>query len=108
MDSVRRASAGVIGWGAGRTNLRPMKRSLTALIALAMLALIPASGLAASATPTPAPGLSFLHVGAVGGPAHVRQVVDGHGRLVLLRGVNVYALVDHWRQDLKRSYPVGP
>jgi endoglycosylceramidase len=57
----------------------------------------------------PAPGrtLSFLHVGPPSGPSNLPQVVDAHGRVVLLKGVNGDGLVDYWRPDLKLSYPVA-
>jgi endoglycosylceramidase len=80
-----------------------MKR-LTLLLALvSSLVLVPAAG-----AQTTAPGLSFLHVGAVAGPAHVRQIVDASGRSVLLRGVNVNGLVDYFRPDLRPPYPIAP
>ena len=52
--------------------------------------------------------LEFLHAGPVGGPADVHQSVDGKGRQVLLRGVNVDGLVDYYRSDLRVSYPIAP
>jgi endoglycosylceramidase len=76
-------------------------------MAAAVLVIALATPGAASARTAPPP-LRFLHVGAVGGPSHVRQVVDGQGRQVLLRGVNVSGLVDYFRPDLRRSYPVDP
>jgi endoglycosylceramidase len=62
----------------------------------------------AALSTSPAAPLEFLHAGAVGGPAAVRQIVDGEGRQVLLRGVNVDGLVDYFRTDLRVSYPIGP
>jgi endoglycosylceramidase len=50
--------------------------------------------------------LGFLHVGPVGGPAHIHQISDAQGRQVLLRGVNVDGLVDYYRRDLSVSYPI--
>lgn len=50
----------------------------------------------------------FLHAGAVGGPAKIRQLVDGSGRQVILRGVNVDGLVDYFRSDLRTPYPTDP
>ncbi len=73
-----------------------------AAVMLGVLA-APGSGVARAA---PSPG--FLHVGAVGGAADIRQITDGHGRQVLLRGVNVDGLVDYFRRDLRRSYPIDP
>lgn len=52
--------------------------------------------------------LSFLHVGAVGGPASLAQVLDASSRQALLRGVNVDGLVDYRRADLRAPYPVDP
>lgn len=55
-------------------------------------------------SPTP---LSFLHVGPVGSDG-LRQIVDSHGRAVLLRGVNVDGLVDYWQPSLRPPYPFTP
>jgi endoglycosylceramidase len=90
-----------------------MKRQLTALLALgALLALMPAMSVAAAPatgapTAPPSPGLSFLHVGAISGPAHVHQIDDASGRQVLLRGVNVNGLVDYYQPDLHVAYPAS-
>ena len=62
----------------------------------------------AQAVPAPDRQLSFLHVGAVGGPAGLAQVLDASGRQVLLRGVNVDGLVDYFRPDLHPPYPTDP
>ncbi|HVT22312.1 MAG TPA: cellulase family glycosylhydrolase, partial [Mycobacteriales bacterium] len=51
--------------------------------------------------------LGFLHVGATGSDG-LKQIVDGHGRTVLLRGVNIDGLVDYWKPSLRRPYPSGP
>lgn len=92
-------------------------RTATLASALLLAAAVPGTAwaLTASATRTaraPAPPssapLQFLHVGALGGAAGVRQLVDSRGRQVLLRGVNVDGLVDYWRPDLRRSYPIDP
>jgi endoglycosylceramidase len=54
--------------------------------------------------------LSFLHVGPAGGPANVPQILDGNGREVLLRGVNVVGLRDDYvaNGSLQRPYPTDP
>jgi len=44
-------------------------------------------------------------VGPASGPSGLPQVVDSHGREVLLKGVNADGLVDYWRKDLKVPYP---
>lgn len=81
-------------------------KAIATLFALgATLALAPAASAQRAA---PAHGPSFLRVGAVGGPAKVRQIVDARGRQVLLRGVNVDGLVDYYRPDLRTPYPVAP
>jgi endoglycosylceramidase len=49
-----------------------------------------------------------LHVGSAKGPAAVRQIVDAHGRTVLLKGVNVDGIVDYFRDDLRPPYPSDP
>lgn len=81
------------------------RRLLAATTTLAVLA----AGTAALAAPDPEPEtdrpLTFLHVATVGGD---RQIVDAHGRSVLLRGVNVDGLVDYWRPDLRTPYPIAP
>jgi endoglycosylceramidase len=80
-------------------------------VATAMTALLLTLGLCAAAsalTPPASTPLEYLHAGAVGGVAGVRQIVDAHGRQVLLRGVNVDGLVDYWRPDLRVSYPISP
>jgi endoglycosylceramidase len=56
----------------------------------------------------PARPLSFLHVGAAGGPSALPQVVDSSGRQVVLKGVNVDGLADYWRADLRTPYPIDP
>jgi endoglycosylceramidase len=86
--------------GAMRVGLRTFAVGAVLLGVLAM----PSGGTALTAPPS----LGFLHVGAVGGSEHVRQITDGHGRQVLLRGVNVDGLVDYFRRDLRTSYPVDP
>jgi endoglycosylceramidase len=80
-------------------------------VATAVAALLIALGTCAGAsalTPAASPQLQYLHVGGVGGVSAVRQIVDAHGRQVLLRGVNVDGLVDYWRPDLRISYPIDP
>ncbi|HEX3706713.1 MAG TPA: cellulase family glycosylhydrolase [Mycobacteriales bacterium] len=51
--------------------------------------------------------MSFLQVGAVGSDG-LHQIVDGHGRTVLLRGVNIDGLVDYWQPSPRPPYPSGP
>jgi endoglycosylceramidase len=80
----------------------------TATLALCAVALLAAAKAGASAASAPDRQLSFLHVGAAGGPATLAQVLDGSGRQVLLRGVNVDGLVDYFRTDLRPPYPVDP
>jgi endoglycosylceramidase len=75
-----------------------------AIIALLLGVLAAPTG-AAAREPS---SLQFLHVGRVGGPEHVRQILDANNRQVLLRGVNVDGLVDYWRPDLRVSYPINP
>lgn len=77
------------------------KAATLAATVIGALFLAPAAGAA-----TGADGFSFLSVGAVGGPSRIHQIVDAHGRQVLLRGVNVDGLVDYFRPDLKISYPI--
>ena len=78
---------------------------------LALVALGCAFGLTApfsQAAATQLPSPSFLHVGPVGGPAGLPQIVDSGGRAVLLKGVNADGLVDYFRPDLIPPYPTGP
>jgi endoglycosylceramidase len=44
--------------------------------------------------------LPFLHVGAPAGPSGLAQLVDGKGRTVLLRGVNVNGLEDQRNEHM--------
>ena len=85
-------------------------KPLTAIVAFA--AALPLASVASTRAnpsfPARTPQLSFLHVGAVGGPARVRQIVDADRRAVLLRGVNVDGLADYYRPDLRVPYPVDP
>src|SRR5438445_10642253 len=81
------------------------------LFALALVAGSSAFGPAVSssqATSTQLPSASFLHVGAVGGPAALPQILDSGGRAVLLKGVNADGLVDYFRPDLIPPYPTSP
>jgi len=50
--------------------------------------------------------LEFLHVEQR--PAGLAQIVDQHGRSVLLRGVNIDGLVDYWKPSLRTPYPIRP
>jgi hypothetical protein len=82
--------------------------------ALGAVALGAAALVAAPAAARPAPGPprlgagSFLDVGAPSGPSHLAQIVDAHGRPVLLRAVDVAGLGDYWQPDLRPPYPVDP
>jgi endoglycosylceramidase len=58
--------------------------------------------------PVPAPAQSLLHVGPAEGPAALPQILDSHGRTVLLKGVNVDGIVDYFRDDLRSPYPSDP
>ncbi|HVT65482.1 MAG TPA: cellulase family glycosylhydrolase [Mycobacteriales bacterium] len=66
-----------------------------------------ASGSASSDATTGHRPLTFLHVGGVGSDG-LKQIVDAHGRSVLLRGVNIDGLVDYWKPSLRPPYPNGP
>jgi endoglycosylceramidase len=92
------------------------------LVAAGLAAGLTAGGLAGGSAPTAraAPArhapryvatgdrpLSFLHVGAVGSNG-LHQIVDAHGRTVLLRGVNIDGIVDYWKPSLKPPYPSDP
>lgn len=92
-----------------------MWRTSLAVVALAVLAVLAAAGSGAAA-PAAAkapvsdrsrPPSGFLHVGGVGSDG-LRQIVDSHGRSVLLRGVNVDGLVDYWQPGLRPPYPHTP
>lgn len=50
----------------------------------------------------------FLSVGSSGGPAGLPQIVDSHGRAVLLRGVNVNGLEDYYANNANPVTPVYP
>jgi endoglycosylceramidase len=78
-----------------------VRRAATAVAILAALA--PAAS--ASAAPAPPRPLSFLHVGPASGPSGLPQVLDSHGRVTLLKGVNADGLVDYFRKDLRPPYP---
>lgn len=52
--------------------------------------------------------LEFLKVGRASGPGGLAQIVDQHGRQVLLRGMNVDGLVDYYQPNLQPPYPSGP
>ncbi|HVU72536.1 MAG TPA: cellulase family glycosylhydrolase [Mycobacteriales bacterium] len=79
---------------------------------MAALTLLGAAIPAAATTARPGPpalgGATFLDVGPAAGPSGLPQIIDGHGRAVLLRAVDVAGLGDYWRPDLKTSYPIDP
>src|SRR5690349_3692797 len=81
----------------------PMRGVLGTMLAVALLA--PAHALAANAPPPP---LTYLHVGAAGGPQGLAQIMDARDRTVLLKGANADGLVDYYRDDLKPPYPTDP
>lgn len=68
----------------------------------------------APGSPAPAPATtapSFLHVGPPSGPANLNQIVDAHGRSVLLRGINVVGIRDDYVDSdtpLVPQYPLDP
>jgi endoglycosylceramidase len=67
-------------------------------------------GVESSSPPFAATGdrpLTFLRVGGAGSNG-LKQIVDAHGRSVLLRGVNVDGIVDYWKPSLRAPYPSGP
>src|SRR5438128_3899231 len=81
------------------------------LLALALVASGAAFGpgvASPQAATTQLPPASFLHVGPVGGPAALPQILDSGGRAVLLKGVNADGLVDYFRSDLVPPYPTSP
>src|SRR5437870_10658217 len=78
------------------------------LLALALVAAFGPGVASPQAATTQLPSASFLHVGAVGGPAALPQILDSGGRAVLLKGVNADGLVDYFRPDLSPPYPTSP
>ncbi len=80
-----------------------MRGVVGTMLAVALLA--PAQALAAQPPPRP---LTYLHVGAAGGPQGLAQIADRRGRTVLLKGANADGLVDYYRADLKPPYPADP
>jgi endoglycosylceramidase len=82
-----------------------VRRAATATVLVGLLAAALASVPAVQAAPAPPRELSFLRVGGASGPSGLPQVIDSHGRQVLLKGVNADGLVDYWRKDLRPPYP---
>jgi len=72
------------------------------------VALLALGSLLGTVAPSAGAAPSFLHVGPVGGPAGLAQILDSAGRQVLLKGVNADGLVDYFRPDLKPPYPSAP
>jgi endoglycosylceramidase len=83
-------------------------RSVVPALALVAGSLVFSGSVPSSQAATELPSASFLHVGPVGGPAALPQIVDSGGRAVLLKGVNADGLVDYYRPDLKPPYPTNP
>src|SRR5437879_4834975 len=95
----------------GHVRLVTRRRVFTLSRVLALVALgsaavggAPSSQAATAQLPSP----SFLHVGPVGGPSALAQIVDSGGRALLLKGVNADGLVDYFRPDLTPPYPTSP
>ena len=80
-----------------------------ALLALGAAGATPTAE-AATLPATVVPHLGFLHVGAAAGPDRLAQIVDGAGRQILLRGVNLTGLRDDYVADgsLLPPYPETP
>ncbi|HVA59580.1 MAG TPA: cellulase family glycosylhydrolase [Mycobacteriales bacterium] len=84
---------------------------LVAGLTAGLVALAGGAGPAGAAAAAPPPPLSFLHVGPAAGPAGLPQILDGEGREVMLRGVNVNGLEDYWQDSstpLAVPYPSDP
>jgi endoglycosylceramidase len=91
------------------------RRLLGVIAAVLTAGAVPAIGATASALPTaPDRELSFLRVGSANPANGLPRIVDGHGREVLLKGVNVDGIVDYYRSNvpaadaLKVPYPTAP
>ncbi len=83
----------------------------TLLVSMVLAAALVPSAAAAAGPASSDPGngrpLEFLQVAAASGTSAVDRLVDGAGRSVLLRGVNVDGLVDYGTADLTPPYPTS-
>lgn len=89
------------------TGTPPPSATATATATASLTATVPPTQTAA-ATPTPTePLLRLPALSAVGDVTHGGWIVDAEGRHVLLRGVNVNALVEYWQgSDFPTVFPV--
>jgi len=110
-DAPTRLGAQRMIGGLGETRIGAPGGTLGALRTSALWALVAlAAGLCSSPAamadaPEPPRQIELLKVGPVSGPTGLRQIVDQHGRQVLLRGMNVDGLVDYYQPSLRPPYP---